>query len=762
MTSVVWDGVARGYVPPDPLPISPRLALHETDSAAVDPVTFEVIRYALLNANVEHGQTLQRLCVSPVTMLTRDFQPSILTQRGELVFLGPYLQYFSNAQSLTVKWILEHRGDDPGIGPGDMFLSNDPYVGTPHQPDTIVAAPVFVGEQLFCWVANVLHHSDIGGSVVGSFCVDAADIFTDPPAFPPFKIVEAGRLRSDLEQVFLRQSRLPGVVQMDLRAAVSANALTVRKIEALISRYGADAVKTVMSRVLDAGEELFRERLRAIPDGTWSHRLYAEASHTGDAGLYRYQLTLRKRGDELFVDNAGTDPQAGSINVTYAGLVGAFLSALTASLTPDLAGAYGGVYRRVHFDPVPGTLSCADFPAAVSPSGVFTMELLISLAGSVIAKMVATGPAEVRDRALGPAQPHWYGTIMAGQLASGAPYIAVNANNMIGALPASSDADGADFGGHFWIPEGIASNVEETEQLYPMLCLYRRALRCGADGAGTRRGGRSIMEAYVPWGTPGMAAALYIDDSFPKAVGPFGANPSSMGRVTVKHGIGLADQFAAGVVPQDLAALPGMEQPVDHKGPMLMLGPDSVIEWTGANNPGYGDPLARDPRDVARDTGNGWLDREAATRVYGVVFSAEGGVDEAATTALRGQRLAQRLAGAVAPAGEPRYADPDAVLRPVGGDLGVSIVDGQPAEWASLSGRVLLGPVTGDYRSACAVRETAINEAAPEFATRPDRPGAAIRLREYLCPATGLRLTTELIREGDEPVPDMALAGEQR
>src|SRR5262249_45986761 len=152
------------------------------------------------------GQTLQRLCVSPVTMLTRDFQPSILTQRGELVFLGPYLQYFSNAQALTVKWILQNRGGDPGIGPGDMFLSNDPYVGTPHQPDTTAAAPVLVAGRLFGWGATVLHHSDIGGSGVGSFCVDAPDISPDPPAFPPFKIVEGGRVRPDLEQVFLRQS----------------------------------------------------------------------------------------------------------------------------------------------------------------------------------------------------------------------------------------------------------------------------------------------------------------------------------------------------------------------------------------------------------------------------------------------------------------------------------------------------------------------------------------------------------------------------
>src|SRR6202050_4619511 len=123
-TAVAWDGVARGYIPAETPPIPPGPARRDARSADVDPVTFEVIRYGLLNANVEHGQTLQRLCVSPITMLTRDFQPSILTQRGELVFLGPFLQYFSNVQALTIKWILEHRSAHPVIGPGDMFLSN--------------------------------------------------------------------------------------------------------------------------------------------------------------------------------------------------------------------------------------------------------------------------------------------------------------------------------------------------------------------------------------------------------------------------------------------------------------------------------------------------------------------------------------------------------------------------------------------------------------------------------------------------------------
>jgi N-methylhydantoinase B len=746
----IWDGVQRGYIPGAALRIHDSLRLH-AGTTDVDPVTFEVIRYSLMNINVEHGQTIQRLAVSPVTMITRDFQPSILTESGDLVFLGPYLQYFSNAQALTIKWILENRSEDPGIEPGDMFVSNDPYVGTPHQPDTIVAAPVFAGDELFCWVANVLHHADVGGSVMGSFCVDATDIFTDPPAFPPFKLVSRGELRSDLEQMFLRQSRVPANVQMDLRSAVSANRVASGRIAALVDRYGADAVKSVMSRVLDAGERTVAERLAKIPDGRWSHRIYAEAAHTGDTGLYTYQITVRKQGEQLYVDNAGTDPQTGSINVTYAGFSGAFLAAFTASLTADLAGAYGGVYRRVHFEPVPGTLSCADFPAAVSPSGIYTMETLISLSGAVIAKMLACAEPEVAELAIGPAHPVFYGLICGGAHPTGEPFVATNADNMIGSLAASPAGDGVDFGGHFWIPEGTASNIEELELLWPMLVLYRRALRTGAGGAGRFRGGRGFVEAGIPWTVPGMAAAVYTDESFPKAVGPFGANPGSAGRFRLKHGTDVAGRFAAGEVPQDFDAIAGAEAEIEAKGPMLMMGADAAWEWTGANAPGFGDPLARDPARVRADVASGVVPADVAAQVYGVVPGDD------ATRALRAERLTARLAGAVVPAVAAATVREDVPLRPLAGELAVVERDGRPEAFVSLTGRVVLAPAGGNFKDGCAVLERPLHDVAPEFAAREDRAGHRTRYREYLCPVTGLRVDSEIVKEGDEALHDIEL-----
>src|SRR5690348_17162907 len=221
-----WDGMARSYIPVDPLPVSDAVRLHSATADQVDPVTYEVIRYALMNVNFEHSALLQRLCVSPITMLTRDFQTSLLTEVGDLVFLGPNLQYFSNSHSLSIKYILEKRAESVGIAPGDMFISNDVYVGAPHQPDTALLTPVFVGDELFCWVANTLHYSDIGGSTQGSFCIDAQDAFQEPLNWPPVKLVDGGTVRADVAELFVRQSRLPAAVQMDLHAAIGGNETT--------------------------------------------------------------------------------------------------------------------------------------------------------------------------------------------------------------------------------------------------------------------------------------------------------------------------------------------------------------------------------------------------------------------------------------------------------------------------------------------------------------------------------------------------------
>ena len=141
---------------------------------------------------------------SPICAYGHDFNPSILDENGDFVFFGPFLQYLSAAAGAAVKWTLEYRSENPGIRDGDVFLTNDPWVGSTHQSDVAVYAPVFWEGELFCWVANTLHQWDLGGTAPGGFNPMAQDIFWESPCIPPVKIVEQGTMRRDIEEYYLR------------------------------------------------------------------------------------------------------------------------------------------------------------------------------------------------------------------------------------------------------------------------------------------------------------------------------------------------------------------------------------------------------------------------------------------------------------------------------------------------------------------------------------------------------------------------------
>ncbi|HEY4939590.1 MAG TPA: acetone carboxylase subunit gamma, partial [Actinomycetota bacterium] len=83
--------------------------------------------------------------------------------------------------------------------------------------------------------------------------------------------------------------------------------------------------------------------------------------------------------------------------------------------------------------------------------------------------------------------------------------------------------------------------------------------------------------------------------------------------------------------------------------------------------------------------------------------------------------------------------------------------DGRPEAFVSVTGRVVLAPAGGNFKDGCAVLERPLSDVAPEFATREGRAGHRMRYREYLCPVTGLRVDSEIIKEGDEVLHDIEI-----
>jgi N-methylhydantoinase B len=76
------------------------------------------------------------------------------------------------------------------------------------------------------------------------------------------------------------------------------------------------------------------------------------------------------------------------------------------------------------------------------------------------------------------------------------------------------------------------------------------------------------------------------------------------------------------------------DSPADPSG-LTFAQPGDALTFSSAGGGGYGSPLERDIEAVAQDVLNGYVSLEGARRDYGVVMTADGRVDHAATRALR-------------------------------------------------------------------------------------------------------------------------------
>src|ERR1700730_5577996 len=207
-------------------------------AAALDPVTFEILSSRLSAINDEAATTMRLVSGSPVANEAYDMNVGLMDANGDCFAIGVYITIHALSLSSTVKWIKREYGGVPGIAPGDIFMSHDPYVGACDQMDVVVVAPIFAGDDLIGWTGSTVHQIDLGGPVEGQVQLGAPSGWGEQPLFPPVKIVEAGQLREDVERGYLRRTRLPNLVGLDLKAMIAGCNVAAERVQELVGRYG--------------------------------------------------------------------------------------------------------------------------------------------------------------------------------------------------------------------------------------------------------------------------------------------------------------------------------------------------------------------------------------------------------------------------------------------------------------------------------------------------------------------------------------------
>src|SRR5439155_2347003 len=187
--------------------------------APFDLVTLQVLWSRLIAVVDEAAATLVRTWLSPVVRESYDFSVVLTDADGNSLSQSQAsIPSFIGCLPRTVKHFMREFPPET-LRPGDVLITNNPWLATGHLPDVSVAKPVFHEGKLVAWAASVAHAPDIGGKMRSP---DARDIYEEGVQIPPMYLARAGELDQTLLLLLRTNVRVPDQTLGDLMAQLSA------------------------------------------------------------------------------------------------------------------------------------------------------------------------------------------------------------------------------------------------------------------------------------------------------------------------------------------------------------------------------------------------------------------------------------------------------------------------------------------------------------------------------------------------------------
>ncbi len=566
-----------------------------------DPITLEILWRRLISIVDEADAAVYRTAFSSLIRDAHDYTNAIFDRKGrELAEGSSVTPGLLGALSNAVREIAE-KTPEGSLKPGDILISNDPWLLSGHLNDICLITPVFYREKVVAYTACIFHHTDIGGRPGA----ENHEVYEEGIFIPLMKLSNGGVINQSIMEMIRWNVRRPEDVTGDLRSQMAANHVCSEKIIEMLTEAGLDTLDDLADDIINRSETSMREAILAIPDGSYGAETMIEG--VGDVADIKVKLKVEVKGSDIVIDFDGTGPQVrwgvnSVMNFTYSYVNFAIKSAFN----PEIPNNHGST-KPVKVKAPEGSIVNCTFPAPVAHR-----------------TMVGHRMTEIVYRALSPIAPKQVlaecgtapgsSSTIYGTRADGRRFLAMDLR--ASGMGASVSGDGVNCT-HF--PANSSNTPCEILESDTPLIVVRREILGDSGGPGRRRGGLGqIVEWRIPEGEfaprPPVTVATVMARVKEPPKGMFGGKAGTKGHYQIN----------------------GKDVPW---GGLDLCKPGDTLRFIQPGGGGYGDPLEREQELVLSDVQNEYVSVQQASDEYGVVINPKTQkIDEAATRRLRSER----------------------------------------------------------------------------------------------------------------------------
>ncbi|HKA13046.1 MAG TPA: hydantoinase B/oxoprolinase family protein [Candidatus Dormibacteraeota bacterium] len=546
--------------------------------SAIDPVTLEVLWTRLIQVTNEQAAALMRTSFTPIVREVGDLSAAVFDARG-LMLAQAVTGTPGHINSLATGMKHFVAAYPPRtLSPGDVLITNDPWMTSGQLNDLSVVTPVFDKRKLIGFFGNTCHAIDIGGRGLSA---DATEVYEEGLAIPIMKLYDRGKPNEPLFQLLAANVRAPEEVLGDLHAQVAGNQVGADRLLAYLDEMGLDDLDEIGREILGRSERAMRDAIASIPDGEYERTCFVD----GMEEPVRIHCRLLVRRDEIIADFTGSSPQVErGMNVVLNYTTAYTNYALKCAIAPEVPHNEGS-FRPVSVTAPEGSIFNCRFPAAVAArqiAGHYIPHAVFGALERVLpGRVIAEGAGGI-----------WLTTVR-----GAGPDRFVSVFFSAGGTGARPTADGLSTTA---FPSGVASSPVEVIETTGPLVIRRKEYRRDSGGPGRFRGGLGqVIDVEVRTGEPYVVSTL--SDRFGQpAHGYAGGKPGARS--------GFRASTGATRRPTLSMAMPA--------------GATFRLELPGGG--GYFDPLDRAPEMVAEDVAEGLVSPAAAYRDYGVRVTSTG------------------------------------------------------------------------------------------------------------------------------------------